>query len=305
MLTALGSAFSAASAALRTAEAARARLDATNEKISTGREVNSAKDNAAAFVTASALRSEAVTWGWREAAAQRLASYAPQIEALQIEANEAMIALREVLLRASDTAVGSTERAALQQEFTAALDRAMRPQTLAPQQIAGALVSVPPEWGYVPWGSDSFLANERLTQALGVNSFSLSTAGYIPAVGALRTNFATATQADFAAAISEISTSGAGGMPRHILATGLIGQDRRNLERAANTAGAREDLTNALIGQLVDADMGQLAAERDAATVRADVATQGIRTAIAIYGRAQAAVLDSALSNWSRVRAVA
>jgi flagellin len=305
MLTALGSAFSAASAALRTAEAARARLDATNEKISTGREVNSAKDNAAAFVTASALRSEAVTWGWREAAAQRLASYAPQIEALQIEANEAMIALREVLLRASDTAVGSTERAALQQEFTAALDRAMRPQTLTPQQIAGALVSGSPDWGFVPWGSDSFLANERLTQTNGVNNFSLTTVAYIPAVGTLRSTFATATQADFTTAVSEINNSAAGGVRRLISVTGLIGQDRRNLERAANTAGAREDLTNALIGQLVDADMGQLAAERDAATVRADVATQGIRTAIAIYGRAQAAVLDSALSNWSRVRAVA
>jgi flagellin len=305
MLTALGSAFSTASAALRTAEAARARLDATNEKISTGREVNSAKDNAAAFVTANALRSEAVTWVWREAAAQRLASYAPQIEALQIEANEAMIALREVLLRASDTAVGSTERAALQQEFTAALDRAMRPQTLTPQQIAGALVSGSPDWGFVPWGSDSFLANERLTQTNGVNNFSLTTVAYIPAVGTLRSTFATATQADFTTAVSEINNSAAGGVRRLISVTGLIGQDRRNLERAANTAGAREDLTNALIGQLVDADMGQLAAERDAATVRADVATQGIRTAIAIYGRAQAAVLDSALSNWSRVRAVA
>lgn len=305
MLTALGSAFSTASAALRTAEAARARLDATNEKISTGREVNSAKDNAAAFVTANALRSEAVTWGWREAAAQRLASYAPQIEALQLEANEALIALREVLLRASDTAVGSTERAALQQEFTAALDRAMRPQTLTPQQIAGALVSGSPDWGFVPWGSDSFLANERLTQTNGVNNFSLTTVAYIPAVGTLRSTFATATQADFTTAVSEINNSAAGGVRRLISVTGLIGQDRRNLERAANTAGAREDLTNALIGQLVDADMGQLTAERDAATVRADVATQGIRTAIAIYGRAQAAVLDSALSNWSRVRAVA
>jgi flagellin len=296
---------STAQAALRTAEAARTRLDAANEKISTGRSVNTAKDNGAAFAVSLSLRSEETQWRWREGAANRLLSYAPQLEALQIEANEAMIALREVLLRASETAVGSAERITLQQQFNAALDRAMRPQTVAPQQIASALVSVFPEWGYVPWASDSFLANERLTNVVGVNNFSLTTAGYIDAVGALRTSFATATVSDFSTAISQINTSSLGGIPRQVQATALQGRDQRNLENARDVAGARADLTAALIGGLLDADMGALSTERDAASTRADVATQGVRTAIAIYGRAQNALLDSALQGWSRVRAFA
>lgn len=285
----MGAAFSA----LRVAETARAREEALQQQVATGRRVNSAKDDGAAFQIELRARSEARAW---DVVSQRLGFVHGMTEAsLEYQSTrvEVLHRLYESALAATEPNLSADQRSIRVNEHQALFESFL-------DQAIGSLIPIPNSSGG-DWNMAGTVAS-----AASARFLSDAQGGFIGhtvpdgTVGNALLN-GVATDSAAAATLANIA----------IYRSEFLGR-LRDLESLTTQMGISEDRASQMRDLMLraaetaaGADMGQVSTDLDAARTRAAVANEGIARAIQIYGRAQSALLDSALQGWSRVRAFA
>jgi flagellin len=301
---------STAFSAMRVAEAAQARAEAAREQVATGRRVNSAKDDGAAFTVALAARSEMALWGARDRLLNKLDN------AIDVQANvlamvsETYRAIANLAVKARDTAAGSTERRAIASDYTALTDKLKQLGQFTLPGVDGTPSAsyASTDFGIRPFHGDTLVGGQTWSLVTDQQNFSLWAdfvnpfAGIMVALRGFDILNATDSQLEDVRATAQIISSGDFYVGRFIAQTS---RDAGRAERLLEVVREMQDRMKTAAGQLLDADMGQVSSGLEAAETRAAMAQQGISRAIQLYARQTTAVLDSALTNWSRVRAVA
>jgi len=301
---------STAFSAMRVAEAAQARAEAAREQVATERRVNSAKDDGAAFTVALNARSEMALWGARDRLLNKLDN------AIDVQANvlamvsETYRAIANLAVKARDTAAGSTERRAIASDYTALTDKLKQLGQFTLPGVDGTPSAsyASTDFGIRPFHGDTLVGGQTWSLVTDQQNFSLWAdfvnpfAGIMVALRGFDILNATDSQLEDVRATAQIISSGDFYVGRFIAQTS---RDAGRAERLLEVVREMQDRMKTAAGQLLDADMGQVSSGLEAAETRAAMAQQGISRAIQLYARQTTAVLDSALTNWSRVRAVA
>jgi flagellin len=293
MISGLGISSSGIAAAVRTAGKARATMDTLGRQIATGQRVSSAKDDGAAWTRAAELKSERVTWSFRHDALKAFGAKADLSLAHIEEGDSIQREAQLVLAQAAQFAPGSSDRARLNvqwEELRARADAVRELYLAAAQQGSPAIQvehnGVPGQWVLDAFGPDSFLDEVVVREAwwLGQGTIGIATPGYTTTVAAVESNFLTATQAQMAAAATELLTSTAAGIARTQGAVAMIGGELNTIDRARDVAAKRMDGIDTAIGSLTDADLGRASAARAQAESRQQLALSTVRQALDAYG---------------------
>jgi flagellin len=296
---------------MRVAEAAQARAEAAREQVATGRRVNSAKDDGAAFTVALNARSDLTQWNGRERVLNKLEGGFELQNTVVSKVKELYVELAVTAMRARDSAAGSAERLAMAEAYDGILDNLRALTGVETQGVNGSpsAVQADGQFGIRPMQNDAVLGGATWRLVTNMNAFSSwANATDVPngVLVVLRGyDIANANDTQLQDVVSTARVM-AGMTNGYSTGWGTVtAAEFSRLNVLQTYVGSMQDRTEAAIGQLLDADMGRVSSELDAAETRAAMAQQGISRAIQLYARQTTAVLDSALTNWSRVRAVA
>jgi flagellin len=302
----------AAFSALRVAESARAREESLQQQVATGRRVNSAKDDGAAFQIELAAKSDLAQWRGRERILNKLEGGFELQNAVVAKVKEIYVDIAETVLRARDTVAGSAERRAIAEGYNGLIGNLRALTGVQTQGVNGtpSAVQADGRFGIRPLPGDSVVGGVTWQLVTDQNAFSIWASsvdvpnGVLVALRGYDLVNASDTQ------LQDVQTTARrlAGMDTSGYATGWATITHAEFERlriAQSLTSAMQDRTEAAIGTLTGADMGKVSTDLDAARTRAAVANEGIARAIQIYGRAQTSILNNAISDGARVRAFA
>jgi flagellin len=245
--------------ALQNLNAINAELQTTQNRISTGLKVASAKDDGATWAIAQQQRS---TVSSLDAVKQSLSRNSSVID-VALTAGESvsdlLTQLRERALEASDTSIDSTARRALNDDFIAIRN-----------QITKALTNAGFNGINLLDGSRSSiaaLANAEGTSRLTVDAQNMSLGGTIITLSA-NASFTTATAA------ANLLTALDDSINNVSIALGRLGTSSKSLDTHLTFNGKLQDTITAGIGRLVDADLAKESARLQALQVRQQLAIQ-------------------------------
>jgi flagellin len=297
---------------MRVAEAAQARAEAAREQVATGRRVNSAKDDGAAFTVALNARSDLAQWNGRERLLNKLEGAFDLQDTVVSKVKELYVELAGIALAARDTVAGSTERRALAESYAGIFETLNGLIGVETQGVNGTAAAVQADgrFGIRPMQSDAVLGGDTWRLVTNMNTFSTWANnvdvpnGLLVALRGYDILNASDTQLQdvLSSARAIAGFNGAGWLSGWGIHTAA---EIARVQSAQAQVIGMQDRTQAAIGQLLDADIGATSSELEAAETRAAMAQQGISRAISLYAQRNSAVLDAALTNWSRVRAVA
>ncbi len=245
--------------ALQNLNAINAELQTTQNRISTGLKVASAKDDGATWAIAQQQRS---TVSSLDAVKQSLSRNSSVID-VALTAGESvsdlLTQLREHALEASDTSLDSTARSALNDDFIAIRNQITK--TLANAGFNGINLLNGSK------SSIAALANAEGTSRLTVDAQNMSLGGTIITLSASAA-LSTATAA--ASLLSTLDDS----INNVSIALGRLGTSSKSLDTHLTFIGKLQDTITAGIGNLVDADLAKESARLQALQVRQQLAIQ-------------------------------
>ncbi|HTM83006.1 flagellin [Asticcacaulis sp.] len=245
--------------ALQNLNAINAELQTTQNRISTGLKVASAKDDGATWAIAQQQRS---TVSSLDAVKQSLSRNSSVID-VALTAGESvsdlLTQLRERALEASDTSLDSTARSALNDDFIAIRNQITK--TLANAGFNGINLLNGSK------SSIAALANAEGTSRLTVDAQNMSLGGTIITLSASAA-LSTATAA--ASLLSTLDDS----INNVSIALGRLGTSSKSLDTHLTFIGKLQDTITAGIGNLVDADLAKESARLQALQVRQQLAIQ-------------------------------
>jgi flagellin len=290
----IGGLSSSLALAQRTASKARANMDAMSRQIATGQKVASVKDDGAAWTRAAALKSDKVTWNWRQEALSAFAGRAALSQTVVEEGAKVQLDAHKILAQAANFEPGSSERQRLNLEWEDLRAKAASVGVMYDEAFAlhgaGSQVEqdgVAGRWVFDPFAPDSFLDRIVVQDAwwLGWGTIGIGTAGYTTTVAAVETNFLNASSAQMSAAANELLNSTTAGIARtNINALPRIGGDVNAIDRFRDIAGERVDSLDGAIGSLTDADLGKASTQLRQSEARQQLALDTIKTALSAYG---------------------
>lgn len=245
--------------ALRNLNAINADLQTTQNRISTGLKVASAKDDGATWAIAQSQRS---TVSSLDAVKQSLSRNSSVID-VALTAGESvsdlLSQLRDKALEASDTSLDSTARNALKNDFVAIRDQITK--TLANAGFNGINLLNGSR------SSIAALANAEGTSRLTVAAQNMSLGGSIVTLAA-SADFSTASSA--ASLLSTLDSS----INNVSAALARLGTSSKSLDTHLTFIGKLQDTITAGIGNLVDADLAKESARLQSLQVRQQLAIQ-------------------------------
>lgn len=239
-------------------------LSTTQNRVSTGLKVASAKDNGAAFAIAQSQRATVTSLGAVQDSLSRAVSTVDVAMSTGESVQDMLTSLKEKALAASDTSLDSTSRAALNSDFTAIRDAITK--TLANASFNG-----------VNLVNGTTTSIESLANAAGTNK--LTTAGENLSLGgtvvtlAATDAFATATSA--AGLVSTLDTS----ISNVSASLARLGTASKTLERHSTFVGKLSDSIESGIGNLVDADLAKESAKLQALQTKQQLGIQALSIA--------------------------
>jgi flagellin len=245
--------------ALRNLNAINAELQTTQNRISTGLKVASAKDDGATWAIAQQQRSTVSSLDAVKMSLSRNSSVIDVALTAGESISDLLTQLRERALEASDTSIDSTARSALNADFVAIRNQITK--TLANAGFNGINLLNGSKT------SIAALANAEGTSRLTVDAQNMSLGGAIVTLSA-NASFTTATAA--ANLLSALDDS----INNVSIALGRLGTSSKSLDTHLTFIGKLQDTITAGIGRLVDADMAKESARLQSLQVRQQLAIQ-------------------------------
>lgn len=250
--------------ALQNLNAINAELLVTQNRISTGLKISSAKDNGAVWAIAQQQRSQVKSLDVVKESLSRTTSAVDVALSAGESVSDMLTELKEKALAASDTSLDTTARNALRDDFISIRDQITKALQNASfngiNLLNGSRTSI------------SALANAQGTSRMTVAAQNLSLGGGIITLTAAAT-FATATAANNLIATIDASINNVSA------ALSKLGTSSKSLDRHETFIGRLQDTIEAGIGKLVDADMAKEAAKLQSLQIKQQLAIQALSMA--------------------------
>jgi len=250
--------------ALQNLNAINSQLMTTQNRISTGYKVNSAKDNPAIWAIAQSQRAEVRSLDAVKDSLSRTSSAVDVALSAGDSVSDMLTELKEKALAASDTSLDTTARNALKNDFNSIRDQITK--TLANASFNGINLLNGSR------AAISALADAKGVSRMTVTAQNLSLGGGIIMLTAAST-FATATDAQnliasIDSSINNVSSS-----------LSKLGTSSKSIERHQTFIGKLQDTMTDGIGRLVDADMAVEAARLQSLQIKQQLAVQALSMA--------------------------
>lgn len=245
--------------ALQNLNAINRDLQTTQNRISTGLKVASAKDDGATWAIAQSQRSTVSSLDAVKESLSRNSSVVDVAMTAGESVSDLLTQLKEKALAASDTSLDSVARSALKNDFVAIRNQITK--TLATAGFNGINLLNGSKT------SIAALANAEGTSRLTVAAQNMSLGGSIVTLGA-NADFSTATSAS--ALLSTLDSS----INNVSAALARLGTSSKALDNHLTFIGKLQDTITAGIGNLVDADLAKESARLQSLQVRQQLAIQ-------------------------------
>ena len=250
--------------ALQNLNKANMELQETQNRINTGLEVASAKDNGGIYAIAQRMRSQVAGYGVVQQSLDRGEATLDVALAAGEAISDLLIEMKEKALAAADESLDTASRSALNEDYKALRDQI---STIVNNAEFNGL-------NLIDGSTDAFvaLANQDGSNTITVTDEDMSLSGSIVTVAAA-SSFATATEADNIA--SAIGTS----LDNVNEALARLGTSSKALEIHSTFVTKLSDSLETGIGNLVDADMAKESARLQALQVKQQLGTQALSIA--------------------------
>ena len=250
--------------ALQQLNSTNSALESTQTRINTGMKVASAKDNGAVYAIAQGMRSDVAGFGVVQESLDRTSSTVDVAIAAGEAISDLMIDMKEKALAASDESLTSSQRSAFNEDFKALRD-----------QIATIVSNA--EFNGTNLINNTTAGVEAIADADGtsvitVQDENLSLGGSIVTLAATA-SLDTATNAS--AAVGTIETS----LDNLNQALARLGTSSKALEVHSDFVTKLSDVTEAGIGNLVDADLAKESAKLQALQTKQQLGVQALSIA--------------------------
>lgn len=239
-------------------------LQTTQNRINTGLEVSSAKDNGGIYAIAQRMRSQVSGFGVVGQILDRGEATLDVALAAGEAISDLLIEMNEKALAASDASLDTASRSALNEDFKALRDQIST--IVSNAEFNGV--------NLIDGSTNSFvaLANQDGSNTITVSSEDMSLSGSIVSL-AVTASFATGTQASNIA--SQIGTS----LDAVNSALARLGTKSKALEIHSSFVTKLSDALAVGIGNLVDADLAKESASLQALQVKQQLGTQALSIA--------------------------
>ena len=250
--------------ALQNLNATSTQLQATQQIISTGLKVASAKDDGATYAIAQSQRATVASLDSVKDSLNRGSSVVDVSLSAGDSVTDLLTQMKEKALAASDTSLDTTSRTAMQTDFNSLRDQIT--STLANSSFNGINILNGTN------SSIAALANASGTSTLTVAGENMSLGGSIVTV-ATTASFSTATSAS--TLLTAIDTS----IDNVSAALAKLGTASNSLSNHLTFVGKLQDSINAGIGNLVDADMATESSKLQALQTKQQLGVQALSIA--------------------------
>ncbi|UTW54189.1 flagellin [Kordiimonas sp. SCSIO 12610] len=239
-------------------------LSTTQERISTGLEIGSARDNAAIFSIAQQLRGDVRGLNAVRQSLDRGISTIDVALAASTAISDLLLELKERAVAAADAGLDQTSRDALSTDFVTLRDQIS--QIVANAEFNGS--------NLIDAGTDQIVAitNADATQTLNIAHENLTLGGGVIDIGPAQD---IDTQAEAAAAVTDINNS----IDQLNEVLTRFGAGATALEQSRTFNEQLQDVVEVGIGNLVDADLAQESANLQALQVRQQLGLQSLSIA--------------------------
>ena len=255
----------AAMVALQNMNATSDDLRVVQDRISTGRRIQDAKDNASIWNIAQAQRGDFSSLSAVRMGLDRAASIADIALTAGTNISDLFIQIKEKVVAANDTTIDTNSRALINQDYRSLITQIGRATINA--SFDGANL-----FNNSITGSLSFLANAKTTSNITLTAQNLTFGG--PIITLANTDSIT-TAALAATVLTKVSTS----MVNLNKALGMLGSQLRQINDHNAFLGKMADAIDAGIGNLVDADLAKESARLQALNVKQELGTQSLSIA--------------------------
>lgn len=250
--------------ALQNLNATQNQLQTTQNRISTGLKVGSAKDDGATFAIAQSQRATVSSLNAVKDSLSRASSVIDVASSAGTSISDMLTQLKEKALAASDTSLDTTSRAALKNDFESIRDQITKTLTNSSfngiNLLDGSKTSI------------SALANADGTSTLTIAGQNMSLGGSIVTLGTA-SSFSTASSAS--ALLTTIDTS----INNVSAALAKLGTSSKAVTNHADFVGKLQDSITAGIGNLVDADLAKESANLQALQTKQQLGIQALSIA--------------------------
>ena len=250
--------------ALQNLNATSTSLQQTQQIVSTGLKVASAKDDGATYAIAQSQRATVASLDAVKDSLNRASSSVDVAMSAGDSITDMLTQMKEKALAASDTSLDTTSRAALNTDFASLRDQITK--TISNASFNGINLLD----GSLP--SLDALANAQGSSRITVNSENMSLGGTIVTV-ATTAAFASATSA------SNLLTTLDSSINNVSAALAQLGTSSKAIDNHNTFIGKLQDSLNAGIGNLVDADMAQESAKLQALQTKQQLGVQALSIA--------------------------
>lgn len=251
--------------ALRNLNSTNTRLSITQNRINTGLEVGSARDDAATYAIAQNLRADIAGLNSVRGSIDRAQSSIDVALAAGEAVSDLLIDLRELAVAASDAGLDSTSRTALNDEFTQTRDQINSIVNEATFNGTNAVV------GTTNGQSIVAITNDTGTSSISIAPVDLTLTGLQLA----STTISGSTGADATTAVTTLDNA----ISSVNTALSNLGAGAIRLDLQANFTQSLSDSIEVGIGNLVDADLARESAELQALQVQQQLGLQALSIA--------------------------
>ena len=250
--------------ALQNLQKTNSELATTQNRINTGKAINSAKDNGAIWAIAQSQRSESASLNAVKSSLQRGQSTVDVALSAGESVSDLLTQMKTLALSASDASLGTSARASLNEDFVNLRSQITTVVNNASFDGTNLLVA----------GTAGFkaLANAKGTSTINVGQQNMSLSGSIVTISATG---AVATVSAAAAMITTVENS----IKNVSTALSKLGTGSKAFENHLTFVGKLQDSLDAGVGNLVDADLAKESARLQSLQTKQQLGVQALSIA--------------------------
>ncbi len=250
--------------ALQNLQKTNSELATTQNRINTGKAINSAKDNGAIWAIAQSQRSESASLNAVKSSLQRGQSTVDVALSAGESVSDLLTQMKTLALSASDASLGTSARASLNEDFVNLRNQITT--VVANASFDGTNLLVAGTAGF------KALANAKGTSTINVGQQNMSLSGSIVTISATGT---VATVSAAAAMITTVENS----IKNVSTALSKLGTGSKAFENHLTFVGKLQDSLDAGVGNLVDADLAKESARLQSLQTKQQLGVQALSIA--------------------------